>query len=242
MKIKDSTHIIVKSHHPARKSLFVSLIVIAVMAASYLLFEYGRYSSGFDSTGAKRERDALESSIKDLEEEISRLAKQNEILVQGKEIDRVAYGEIDRSLTDLQNENMELKEEVAFYRGIVGSAEEARGLQIRNFKLVNNGASQNYRYRLILTQYVRGNRFISGYVNLSVSGVHEGTEKQLLQKEFVKQAKEDMKFHFKYFQEIQGEIVFPEGFVPLTITLSIIPQDQSHKTIEKTFNWSEVIT
>lgn len=222
--------------------MFVGLIVIAVLATSYLLYEYGRYSSGFDSASAKREKDTLESRIEEQEQEMTRLAKQNEILVQGKEIDRVAYAEIDRSLNDLQNENMELKEEVAFYRGIVGSAEEVRGLQIRNFKLVNNGIAQGYRYRLILTQFVRSNRFISGHVNLSVSGVHEGIEKQLPQKEFVKQDQDDMKFHFKYFQELQGEIVFPEGFVPLKITLSIIPLDNNRKPIEKTFNWSDVIT
>jgi len=242
MKIQDSTHVIVKSHHPARKSLFVSLIAVIVMASGYLLYEYGRYSSGFDSAGAKRERDALQSRIKAQEEEITRLNQQNEILTQGKEIDRLAYTEIDRSLSDLQNENLELKEEIAFYRGIVGSAEEVRGLQIRNFKVVKNGTAESYRYRLILTQFVRNNRFISGNISLSVSGVYQGTEKQLAQEDFVRQDKDDMRYHFKYFQELQGEIVFPEGFVPLKITLNIIPQNKSHKPIETTFNWSEVIT
>ena len=242
MKNTDSTHVIVKSHHPARKSLFVSLIVVVVVASGYLLYEYGRYSSGFDSAGAKRERNTLQSRIQEQAQEITQLTQQNEILTQGKEIDRLAYTEIDRSLADLQSENMELKEEIAFYRGIVGSAEEERGLQIRNFKVVKNGGGESYRYRLILTQFVRNNRFISGNISLSVSGVYDGVEKQLVEEEFVRQDKDDMKFRFKYFQELQGEIVFPDGFVPLKITLNIIPQDKSHKPIETTFNWSEVIT
>ena len=142
----------------------------------------------------------------------------------------------------MQSENMELKEELEFYHGIVGSADEVRGLQIRNFKLTKDESSQSFRYRLILTQFVRGNRYISGNVSLSVSGVHNGLEKSLSQEDFVQQGSDDMKFRFKYFQELQGEIVLPDGFVPLKITLDITPLDKSHKPIEQTFNWSDVIT
>jgi len=242
MKLTDSPHVIVKSHHPARNTVFITLMVIAVMASGYLLFEYGRKSSGFDSSEAKRERNDLQSRIDEQEQQMTQLMKQNEILRQGKEIDRLAYAEIDRSLTDLQSENMELKEELEFYHGIVGSADEVRGLQIRNFKLTKDDPPQRFHYRLILTQFVRGNRYISGSVSLSVSGVHNGVEKSLSQKDFVQQESDDMKFRFKYFQELQGVIVLPEGFVPLRITLNIIPVDKSHKSIEQTFDWSDVIT
>ena len=242
MKIKDSTHVIVKSHHPARMTLYAGLMIVAVAACGYLLYEYGRYSSGYDSMSTEREMDSLQSRLEDQELEIAHLAQQNEILTQGKEIDRLAYTEIDQTLTDLQKENMELKEEIAFYRGIVGTAEEVRGLQIRNFKLIKNDIPQNYRYRLILTQLIRSNRFVSGHVILAVSGVLNGIEKSLSQQEFVREDEDDMRFHFKYFQELQGEIVLPEGFVPLKITLSIIPQENRRKTIEQTFNWADVIT
>ena len=242
MKLTNPPHVIVKSHHPARKTVFITLIVIAVMATGYLLFEYGRKSSGFDSIEANRERNELRAQKDDLEKAMTNLMKQNEILKQGKEIDRLAYAEIDRSLTDLQSENMELKEELEFYHGIVGSADEVRGLQIRNFKLTRDDLPQSFHYRLILTQFVRGNRYISGNVSLSVSGVHNGIEKSLSQKDFVQQGSDDMKFRFKYFQELQGEIVLPEGFVPLRITLDITPVDKRHKPIEQTFNWSDVIT
>lgn len=222
--------------------MYVGLIALAVGACGYLLYEYGRFSSGYDNSSTEREMESLQSRLEDQELEIAHLAKQNEILAQGKEIDRLAYTEIDQTLTDLQKENMELKEEIAFYRGIVGTAEEVRGLQIRNFKLIKNDIPRNYRYRLILTQLIRGNRFVSGHVILAVSGVHNGIEKSLSQQEFVREDEDDMKFHFKYFQELQGEIVLPDGFVPLKITLSIIPQDNPRKTIEQTFNWADVIT
>ena len=58
----------------------------------------------------------------------------------------------------------------------------------------------------------------------------------------MRQGPNDTKFRFKYFQELQGEIVLPEGFVPLRITLNIDPVDKSQKPIEQTFSWSEVIT
>lgn len=242
MKIKDSTHVIVKSHHPARKTAAIVLLVIVVMALGYLLYEYGRYSSGFDSVEANSERDALQSRIDEQDKQITQLTKQNEILRQGKEVDRLAYAEVDQSLSDLQSENMELKEELEFYHGIVGTAEEVRGLQIRNFKLTKDDSPQRFHYRLILTQFIRGNRYISGHVSLSLSGVLNGIEKSLSHNDFVQQGPDDMKFRFKHFQELQGVIVLPEGFVPIRITLNIIPVDKSHKPIEQTFSWSDVIT
>ncbi|HEY4732344.1 MAG TPA: DUF6776 family protein [Gammaproteobacteria bacterium] len=242
MKIQEPTHVIVKSHNPARKPLLVILVLAIAGITGSSLYEYGRFRGGFDSAEAKRERNILQARIEEQEDERIELARQNEILLQGKDIDRHAYAEIDQSLAELQSEILELKEEVAFYRGVVGSAEEVRGLQVRNFKLIKDGQTQGYRYRLILTQFVRNNRFVSGRVNLAVSGIQEGIDKQLTQGEFVKQVPENTKFRFKYFQELKGEIVFPEGFIPLKITLSIIPQDDSQKPVEKIFNWSEVMT
>lgn len=242
MKTQDPTHVIVKSYHPARKPLLISLVVAVIVIMCSSLYEYGRFRGGFDSAEAKRERNILQLRIKEQEEEKIELTRQNEILNQGKDIDRLAYAEVDRSLAELQSEILELKEEVAFYRGVVGSAGESRGLQIRNFRLIKDGQTQGYRYRLILTQFVRNNRFVTGRVSFVVSGIQEGIERQLTQGDFVKQAPDDTKFRFKYFQELQGEIVLPEGFVPLKINLSIIPQDDSLKPVEKIFNWTEVMT
>jgi hypothetical protein len=237
---RKSTHVIVKSHHPKKKKIFAVLFIVAVVLAGWLLFEYGRSRAGFDGLRAARTESVLQSRIKALEEEKGDLSAQNAILTQASEIDRQAYSEVDRSLSELQSEILELKEEVAFYRGIVNSPEAGRGLHIQSFRLESSGDTQHFHYRLILTQYVKNNRLISGTVSMVVGGVQDGQQVELTHARIAGDGKHSMKFKFKYFQELEGDIELPAGFLPLRVNLKAGTDGRGKAAAERTFSWSDV--
>ena len=140
----------------------------------------------------------------------------------------------------LQDEVLELKEELAFYRGIVGSSNELKGLQIQSLKLEKNGENNSYHFKLILTQFIKGTRQIKGNVRLSVTGMLKGWQKELMHDEVLMQTSRKLKFRFKYFQEIEGDFVLPEGFVPMNIKLRAIPIGEGQTSKEKIYNWLEL--
>lgn len=234
---RKSTHVIVRSHHPRIKRLMLAMVVAAVAATGWTLFEYGRSRAGFDSDRAQRVQDTLNTRIEALEQENQRLRAQNSVLQKAGEVDRHAYDEVDRTLAGLQQEILELKEEVEFYRGIVNSDQAARGLQIQGFKVDQNGGSTSYQYRLVLTQLGTTNRHVHGVATMEMRGIKDGTEMELSQKDLATGA---MRFRFKHFQELEGGFTIPPGFVPLQITLKAIPQGEGRSRVERVFSWSDL--
>jgi len=239
---KGSKHVIVRHHHPLKKSIWYFVIVMVLLASGWWLFDYGRSVAGFESGQASEERDRLRDRIQQLEEEAAALRAQKAIHERAREIDRHAYDQVDNSLKAQQSELLELKEEVIFYRGIVGSSDQVRGLQILSFRLQDNGGDRrNFRYRLILNQLEKSNRVIKGRVRLTLIGLQRDVQVELPYAEIAKKSGKGELFRFKYFQELDGDIVLPEGFVPLRIKVKAKSSGKKPKSIERIYSWSDLV-
>ncbi len=237
-----SSHVIVKSHQHRKRQMALALLLVAALLAMWLSYEYGRRQAGFDSMAAARQRDALRQTIEDLEAQNQALSSRIAILQQASEVDRHAYEEVEQTLRTLQDEILEMREEVTFYRGIVGPADVNSGLQVQSFMARQNDQDNGYHFRLIMVQYGRQTRAVRGIVRVSLSGIQDGVQRRLGLNELGDPGRAQLKFRFRYFQELNGDIVLPEGFVPIQVILNIIPQGKGAKPSEKTFNWSDVIS
>ncbi len=238
----EDAHIIVKTRHPRRQRLLRLLLVLALAAVVWGAYEFGRYRAGFDRLAAAQEREELLEALAAMEAKNGELRARIAVLEQASEVDRLAYAEVDRNLKALQDEMLELREEVAFYRGIVGPADITKGLQIQSFMVKRNGETNTYRYRLIMTQYGKNTRPVQGVAKMRVAGVQDGKPRELELRDIDSQGRAYMKFRFKYFQELAGEMALPEGFVPLKVILKTIPQGKGVPRTERTFSWAEVIS
>jgi len=235
------SHIIVKAHHPRKKQVWLALLIVCALLAGGALYEYGRLRAGFDSRMAQRQQDLLAEKIRKMQSENEALRARNAILQQASAVDRHAYDNVDQSIRDLQGELLEIKKEVAFYRGIVGAADTSKGLRIQSVMVRASGQARRYPFRLILTQYGRHLRAVHGFATMKVVGVQDGKKKQLHLSLLAPRNSQRIKFRFKYFQELQGDFELPEGFLPLRIILKSIPQGKKAVSAEKTYNWSDVI-
>lgn len=237
MALKDSKHIIVQKYRPERRRLIIALLVVCLIASWWLLFDYGRSRGGYDSQEAGDERNELLSHIEVMKQENDRLREKNGMLEQAREVDSHAYQELDYTIRSLQNEILQLKEELAFYHGIVGSSGELKGLQIQNLKLEKNSDLNSYHFKIILTQFIKGTRQITGKVRLSVTGMQEGKHKDLQHEQVSINAANGMKFKFKHFQVLEGDILLPEGFVPISVKLTATPYGSTQPPKERIFSW-----
>ncbi len=242
MAAKGSKHVVVRHHHPLKKSLWYFVIVTVLLASGWWLFDYGRSRAGFESGQASEERDRLRDRIEQLEGEVMTLRAQKAIHEHAREIDRHAYDLIDDALKAQQSELLELKEEVIFYRGIVGAADQVRGLQVLSFRLEDNGDKRHFRYRIILNQLEKSQRVVKGRVRLTLIGLQASTQVALSHAEVTKRDNVGELFRFKYFQELDGDIVLPEGFVPLRIKVKAKSSGKRSKSIERIYNWSELVS
>ena len=220
--------------------LLAVVLTAGLVASGWWLFDYGRDRAGFDSSLAERERTLLRSRVADLESENEQLRSQNSILQQASKIDRQAYTQVDSTLRDLQSEVLELKQEVDFYRGIV-SPSEIQGLRVQEFSLVSNGVPGFYRYNLTLSQAAKNRRFISGVAKLVIVGMQGDRQQTLALSDVTQPAQSGIRFRFKYFQELKGDIRLPENFEPLRIELHADPEGRGN-SIDQTFAWAELVS
>lgn len=238
---RKSTHVIVRSHHPRLRQFAFGALAVAILAIGWLLFEYGRMSAGYSLVAAKQREYALAQRISGLEDENGRLKSQTALLERTVTIDRHAYEEVDRSLTDLQNEVLELRQEVAFYRGIVHSEDAAPGLRIQSFKLRQDDQVQ-YHYRLVLTQLATTNTRIQGDAEIVLGGVLNGDPVELAQRDILDKEGQDLRFSFRNFQELRGSLRLPEGFVPQRVILRAGPRGSKGSGVERILSWAEVVS
>lgn len=226
----------VKQHHPWKTRILLGLGLVALLVGGWSLFDYGRYLAGYNSAEVDLERVELLGTVDALRREIEDLREQKAQLERAAQIERQAYTELDNNLKALQGEILELKEELAFYRGIISPRDASRGLRLQNFSIEPQGP-QHYRYKVVLTQVHKNDRLARGRVRLEVEGLQGGVPKTLNLAALSAKPVKELSYRFKYFQKLEGELKLPPGFQPLRATARILPGGRKQDVIEKTIDW-----
>lgn len=231
------SQLIVKAHRPWFWPLIVILSILAFVLIGWGLFEYGRYQAGFDIENARQTKENLQQLNSDLEQRNTRLREEKAILERTTQVERQAYKELEGTVAGLHNEIAELKSDLDFYRGIVSPREASQGLNIERFDLNANAGAASYHYKLVLTQVLKNNTVTRGSVSLQVEGSQDGQLKSLSLEEVTADKKKSLAFRFKYFQNFEGDILLPEGFVPARLIIKVNPKGRRQPTIEKVIDW-----
>jgi hypothetical protein len=238
---RGAKQLVVTAYHPWRKWVMLAVLVVSVPLGGWGLFDYGRYRAGFDSQAAAREQHKLRSNIEILQESNGELSQQLANLDRENQVDQQAYAEIKASLDSLQNEISELKEEVAFYRGIAAPLDTAEGVRIQNMQVSGNGSERGYSYKLVLVQMTKGKRVTRGIVKLTLQGVLNQVQKEY---SFEKLAGRNAvgKFQFKYFGQTEGDIILPADFIPTRVVVHVSVESPKHSEVEEVFAWQDILT
>lgn len=236
-----SPRMVIKSHHPWRFRVWILLLLVLVVASAWWLVEYGRNQATNDGGALAREAIGLRAQVERNEQEKEALTARLAVLERAAQVDKQAYGEVERTLKQTQNEMLELKEEVAFYRGIFAPAETSRGLNIADFRVTGIGEERAYRFKLVLTQVQANERIVKGYARVTFEGVQGDARIRLGLNDVTGGSLDRLQLSFKYFQNNEGEFVLPEGFLPSRILVEVVPSVKGFRQLKKTFDWSDII-
>ncbi len=220
----------------------LTVLVLALLVSAWGIFEYGRYRAGYDRISFKDIRQKLEQSNATFEAELRKLRKEKLDLEQTMRIESQAYAQVRKDLMGLQDELLELKEELEFYRGIVSPNDANRGLQIQRFTVAKGSGERSWHYKLVLTRVLKNRGTARGTAEILVEGVstESGITKQLALSGISVPRVQQLRYNFKYFQNIEGEIELPAGFIPSRAILILRPGGKGNKTqLKKIFDWPE---
>jgi hypothetical protein len=240
--------VIIASHSPRRQRLIVGAGAAALALTAFGIYSYTRATTVSDFERARTERDQLADERRALSRDLRMARAENQALKEqvaylgrSQEIDGAACGSVKQSLTSLQAEASDLREQLAFYRGIVSPQESQAGVRVYDFKVAKTLEANLYKFDLVLIQSVRNDKRTGGNIEVTLEGLR-GTQKQTLRlKELVTDPKPDMVFSFKYFEEFSGGFQLPEGFRPLRAVVSLEPQGEGVPTVEDEYEWGKII-
>jgi len=237
-----SAKLIIRSHHPWRHRAKLSALFLLLLAIAWGVFEYGFSRAGYDNSDLHEERTRLSEQLAEEQKLTQDLRAKIAVLSRAAQVDKQAYGSVEVSQKQSQDEMLELKEEVAFYRGIVAPMETASGLNIPSLQMTEIGEAGVYRFKLVFTQMKSNQHVVKGYAQVVFEGVKDGTQVQLSLKEVSGGALNKLKLRFKYFQNNEGEIVLPKGFLPSRVLVELVPNGKGMTRLKKTFDWSDIIS
>lgn len=220
-----------------RGQMFTGIGLVCAVVFVWIAFELGQIRAGHNSFEANERYNELQSAFADERDSAQGLRERIAQLETNRKIDREAYAQVERQLAELEAEILTQQEDLEFYRGIV--ADQQAGLRVQDFVLWPGSDSVSYSMRLVLAQAMRAGSRISGSVELEIEGVQDSKPRTLgLGDLLVGQGRtKRLDFSFRYFQNLEAELVLPEGFAPARVNVRLTPKGKSSESIEKSFDW-----
>lgn len=237
-----NTQLIIKQRSPM-KTWMIRLSYVGVIAiAGFAAYQVGEHRSGFNNSELKDEIQSMQEQVSSVMQENSTLRGQAALKDRSRQVEKHAYQEVDNNLKDLQQEILELKEEVAFYRGIVSPKETAKGVNIQSLKLDKTEKESVYNFKLVLTQVIKNGRLVKGKAKVLVEGIQGGKSRQMSLTDISGGSIQKMSLRFKYFQTFEGNIILPAGFLPSRVLVEIKPSTKGLTQVKKSFDWVDLVS
>jgi hypothetical protein len=227
--------IVARGQVPRRRSGWLWLLWLLSMAAAVavaLWWERG----GVSAEGAGESAQVLRGKVGELEERLASLRQRNVMLKRSDDVSRAANQELQQNLAERDERIAALEADVAFYLRLAGASAQRQGLSIHSLSL-RPEADGAHHFALTLTQTIKKTQLSRGSARLVVEGVSGGQLRELdwdalLQSENAP----PLSFEFRYFQQLEGTVMLPEGFTPHRVR--VLVEGDSGRS-ERSLSWAE---
>lgn len=154
------------------------------------------------------------------------------------QISRQANIELQGTLAERDEEIASLRADIAFYERFVGATAQRRGLSVHELTLEPQRDPQLWHFVATLTQNLNRGAVNRGRLLLSVEASDGGRMQKLAWGELRQQHNAPgIEYSFKYFQQVEGDLVLPAGVKPVRVIARLVPA--SGAAVEQSFTWSE---
>lgn len=230
---------IVVPHRPLRRVVVLLCLLLGVAVSIAAGFGYGYYTSLQQEQVARQERGYLLQELARAESDNDAVGRQLAMLDRSNRMDQGTTAELQATLSELRQRLHELERENAQYRQVVGERAEDTGLAIEQFDIATSAGPRQYRYRLVLRQQdADGDTYLQGHANIDLVGRMAGSQKTLSLRDLSADEEQlDIRLRFRYFQNIEGELVLPEDFQPQLVRITAVATEPVAKHISQDFGW-----
>ncbi|HVJ61724.1 MAG TPA: DUF6776 family protein [Tahibacter sp.] len=178
------------------------------------------------------------AAFEQVKQENETLKQRVAVLERADQVDRIASSDLQQTLREREEEIAGLRTDIAFYSRLVGGGARREGLAVHSVHVSALKESRAWNVTVTLTQNLKRSQVSEGKVQVAIEGVNGGQLRSLPWSELSAGGEAGgMPFSFKYFQQVSGTVMLPEGFSPNRI--KVLVDAGGGGRIEQGFAWDE---
>jgi hypothetical protein len=222
-----------------RQRLFFAVALLGVSAAALGGFAYGYYQTMLVQQIEQADWQELVSELDGLKVENSELHRQVAIFDRSRVMDQRANEEVLSTISGLRDRVAQLEQDIVYYRQAVSEEVEDTGLIISQLDIDATTRPEIYRYKLVVRQQdADGDTYLIGHVNVNLVGRQDEALVIVPLRDISEEQDQlDIRLRFKYFQNIEGELTLPEGFIPERVQIAAVETAPMEKNFDQDFSW-----
>lgn len=220
--------------------IIAALVSVSIVAlAAWLGHAQGQRTAGRDAASEASTRRALAAELERVEDENKSLHARVAELEMARRLDRDAYGQVERTLGDLQSQLARQSDDLAFYRSIVSPEDGIQGLRIQRFQVARGSAPREVVLKLTLVQAMRHESVVAGLAQVTLNGLRGGVPAKYTVGELIGKPRAQLPFSFRYFQAIEQAVTLPDGFEPYEADVRL-QSSKLTRPVQQSFPWPAV--
>jgi hypothetical protein len=182
----------------------------------------------------------LEARAQRLAASNAALVAQNQSLAQQQQTAATTVAALKQTMASHDAELEKLRQEQAFYAKLIGIDGNRSGLGVHSVALSRVGRTDAWNFTVTLVNTAENADAARGTLTAAVEGVRNGKLATLPWTSLTGAgSQQGIPFAFKFFQQLQGSLALPKGFIPNRVALTLHPDGGS--AITRKFDWSDAL-
>ena len=197
-----------------------ALAMIAILSISFAfaawIYDAGMRIAGFHSNESVREIQSLRNHLMELDGELTKLRSLAGSGESSLQIERTAQQQLSRQARALELENAALKEDLAFFEGLMPASDsgDEPGIRIDHLRIDPGGVVGEYRYRmLVVNNGGRQGKELKGGLQLLLKVEQGGKDAIITLPSNTETNPQRFRFEIKHFHRLEGVFSLSPGVV-----------------------------
>jgi transposase-like protein len=226
----DAPRMAVRSRLPWPWRAVAGATLLAIVAGMWWWgYDFGQIFGGFNRTETRDRIAALEAENAGMRAENAQLRARTMQLESELAITAGAQASLSKQAIELQNENSQIKEELAFLQKLVADSNKQVGLSIQRL-VVEHEREDAWRYSLLVVRGGNPKDEFDGHLTLQVTvqpGAVAGRPAILTLPDDQPGTEAALKLKFKYYQRLEGTFGVPKGGAVRAVTVRAFESGQA---------------
>lgn len=217
--------------------LVIAILAILALGLSWSMYDAGRKFAGFNKNEITFELDRLSELNSHLQQDNNELRAKIAGFERQLQMDLVARQDISNHIKTLQNENIRLKEDLAFFQNLgSASGKTEHPVSIGRFKLERGQLPGEYRYSLLLVQGGQRTKNFQGNLEFVVNFLQNG-EKMVTPLASENPTKM-FSVSFKFYERVERSFRMPPDAIVESIQVKVFENGVAQARLMQTVNLS----